>query len=84
MLTQVIILIPTEPGISHIIHEKNATLDTNVRQQIDEAIAAILAIQGTFTSAIFNAPQSVQEAQTKVRDLQQTLEGEVLPIITSL
>jgi len=71
-------------GISHIIHEKNATLDTKVRQQIDEAITAILAIDGTFTSAIFNAPQSVQDAQMKVRDLQQTLEGEVLPIITAL
>jgi len=71
-------------GISHIIREKNATLDASVKQQIDDAIAAILAIQGTFTSAIFNAPQSVQNAQTKVRDLQQTLEGEVLPIITSL
>ncbi|HZV68006.1 MAG TPA: imelysin family protein [Saprospiraceae bacterium] len=71
-------------GISQIIREKNPTLDTSVKQQIDDAIAAILAIQGTFTSAIFNAPQSVQDAQTKVRDLQQTLEGEVLPVITSL
>ncbi len=71
-------------GISFIIKEKNATLDTKVKQQIQEAINAILAIEGTFTSAIFNAPQSVQLAQTKVRDLQQTLEGEVLPIITGL
>lgn len=71
-------------GISTIIHEKNATLDTKVVGQINDAIAAITAIEGTFTSAIFNSPASVQFAQTKVRDLQQTLEGEVLPIITSL
>ncbi len=71
-------------GISTIISAKNPTLDIKVRQQTDDAIFAIEAIQGTFTSAIFNAPQSVETAREKVRTLQQTLESEVLPIISNL
>lgn len=71
-------------GLSHIIAAKNATLDTKVKQQIDEAIAAIENIEGTFTSAIFNAIPSVENAQQKVRTLQQTIESEVLPIISNL
>ena len=71
-------------GLSNIIAAKNATLDTKVKQQIDEAIAAIENIEGTFTSAIFNAIPSVENAQQKVRTLQQTIESEVLPIISNL
>lgn len=71
-------------GISSLISAKNSTLDTKVKQQIDEAIVAIEAIEGTFTTAIFNATASVESAQQKVRTLQQTLESEVLPIISNL
>jgi putative iron-regulated protein len=55
-----------------------------VKLQLDEAIKAIEAIEGTFTTAIFTAKPSVLTAQTKVRTLQQTLESEVLPIISNL
>ncbi len=72
------------PGISDIIASKNKTIDNQVKTLITESIAAIEAIDGTFTSAIFNSPQSIQAAQTKVRDLQQLLESDVLNIITSL
>jgi putative iron-regulated protein len=71
-------------GISNIIVSKNATLDTKVKQQLEDAIKAIEAIEGTFTTAIFNAKPSVLNAQIKVRTLQQTLESEVLPIISNL
>jgi putative iron-regulated protein len=71
-------------GISSIIATKNATLDNKVKTQIDNAIAAIENIEGTFTSAIFNATSSVENAQQSVRTLQQTLESEVLPIISNL
>ena len=72
------------PGISDIIATKDNTVDAQVKTLITESIAAIEAIDGTFTSAIFNSPQSIQAAQTKVRDLQQLLESDVLNIITSL
>jgi putative iron-regulated protein len=71
-------------GISSIISAKNSTLDQKTIQQIEAAINAIEAIEGTFTTAIFDAPASVQNAQLKVRALQQTLESEVLPIISNL
>jgi uncharacterized iron-regulated protein len=71
-------------GLSKLIATQNGALDTKIKTQIDEAINAIEAIQGTFTSAIFNAKPSVENAQTSVRNLQQTLEAEVLPIISNL
>ncbi|MEZ4911338.1 MAG: imelysin family protein [Saprospiraceae bacterium] len=71
-------------GITDIIALKNIGTDTKVRQQIDAAIEAIESIDGTFTTAIFDARPSVQNAQQKVRDLQLTLESEVLPIISNL
>lgn len=71
-------------GISKVIAAQNSGLDARTKQEIDDAIFAIEAIQGTFTTAIFNAPQSVENAQQKVRALQQTLESEVLPIISNL
>jgi putative iron-regulated protein len=71
-------------GLTNIIAEKNSVLDTKTKQQIEAAIQAIEAIEGTFTTAIFDAPASVENAQQKVRDLQLTLESEVLPIISNL
>lgn len=71
-------------GISSIVHEQDTTLDAHIQSQIEEAILAILAIEGSFTTAIFDSPATVQNAQTKVRDLQQTLESQLLPLITNL
>ncbi len=71
-------------GFSAIIKGKNTTLDNTVRNQINEAIESILNIPGTFSDAIINHPTEVQTAQTKVRNLQQTLESEVKPIISNL
>lgn len=74
----------TGAGLHDIIAEKNQALDAKVRQQIEDAIDAIEAIDGTFTSAIFNAKPSVQNAQSKVRTLQETLQNEVYPVIDAL
>lgn len=71
-------------GISSIIKDKNSELDNKVRQQIEDAIFAIESIQGTFTTAVIDARESVIFAQQKVRDLQETLESNVLPLISNL
>lgn len=71
-------------GISSIVKEKNSALDIKMKQRLEDAIHGIESIQGTFTSAIFNAPQSVIEAQQKVRSLQEVLEAELLPLISGL
>ena len=62
----------------------NPALDTQVRQEIEEAITAIESIQGTFTTAIFNSPETVETAQLKVRQLQETLQSQVLNMISNL
>ncbi|MCC6727022.1 MAG: imelysin [Saprospiraceae bacterium] len=71
-------------GIADLIFDKDAVLDAKVRSQIDAAIAAIEGIEGTFTSAVFNSPSTVQAAQQAVRDLLATLQGEVLPVVSNL
>ena len=71
-------------GISKIIQEKNSGLDAKFRQQADDAIRAIESIQGTFTTAVTNARPSIEFAQLKVRTVQQTLESEILPLISNL
>jgi putative iron-regulated protein len=71
-------------GITTIVKSVNESLDAQIRNDISAAISAIESIEGTFTTAIFNATASVQQAQTKVRDLQETLESQLLPLINSL
>lgn len=71
-------------GFSSIIKEKDSVLDAKIRTEINEAIESILNIPGTFSDAISNHPIEVQNAQTKVRNLQLTLESEVNPIISNL
>ncbi len=71
-------------GISSIVVTKNATLDSKIKTQIDEAILAIQSISGTFTSAVTSQSPTVITAQNKIRTLQATLESELLPLINSL
>lgn len=71
-------------GFGIAISDQNTTLDSKIKIQIDEAIAAIEAIDGTFTYAVINSRNSIQIAQNKVRLLQETLQTELLPIISNL
>jgi len=71
-------------ALSDIIQENNAALDTDVLNQIDEAINAIEAIPGTFSEAVFANPTAVATSQQAVRDLQAILEEQVLPVISNL
>ncbi len=74
----------TGSGIGGIVNEKDATLDAAIQADITAAIEAIEAIPGTFSDAVFNAKPAVENAQTKVRALQNTLESELLPLISNL
>lgn len=71
-------------SISDLIDEADPALDDEIEAEIDAAIAAIENIPGTFSDAVFNAPASVENAQTKVRDLQETLESGLVPFVSSL
>lgn len=74
----------TGSGMSSLIAVKDPALDIKVRGEIEVAISAIENIEGTFTTAIFDHPSDVQTAQQAVRDLQATLQGEVLPLVSNL
>lgn len=71
-------------SLSDLISAQNSTLDTQVLSAIDESILSIESIPGTFSEAVFNNPNAVADAQTAVRDLQQILEEDVLPIVSGL
>ena len=68
-------------GLSNIIKNTDATLDTKIKNQIEAAITAIEGIPGTFTTAISQQKAAVSTAQIKVRELQATLEGELKPLL---
>lgn len=71
-------------GISNVVKGKNEALDNEIRLQIDEAIMAIDAIPGTFSSAIFNNRPEVMYAQEKVAKLMDTIEKKLKPFINNL
>ena len=55
-----------------------------LKADIDLAIQSIENIPGTFSEAVFNSPQSVEAAQNAVRELEQTLQQMVVPMISNL
>ena len=71
-------------GISPIIAGKNAALDTKFKTEITEAIEAIEAISGTFTSALASDRAGIENAQAKVRTVQETLESKIKPLVSGL
>lgn len=71
-------------GLSEIVASKNATLDTQFKAEIVAAIQAIEAITGTFSDAIVNNRSVVENAQVKVRTVQETLQSKIKPLISGL
>ncbi len=71
-------------SIHGIVEERNPALNARIDEEIDAAIAAIEGIPGTFTTAIFDQPAKVQDAQNKVRDLLETLQSDLLPFVQGL
>ncbi|MCB0638439.1 MAG: hypothetical protein KDC54_17535 [Lewinella sp.] len=71
-------------SLSEIIGEKDADLAAMVLTEVDAAISAIESIPGNFSDAVFQAQNEVAAAQSAVRDLQATLEAQVLRIISNL
>lgn len=71
-------------GLTDVVSENNATLDTEIKNAISDAIASIEAIPGTFTDAIVNNRAAVENAQGKVLVLLTFLESDLLPLISNL
>lgn len=75
-------------GLSVIVAAENASLDTKIKTQISEAIAAIQAIgrnaDVTFSTALSSERASIEAAQLKVKTLETTLRTELLTLISNL
>ena len=71
-------------GLTDLVASKNATMDAAIKAKISDAIAAIEAIPGTFTDAIFNNRTTVENAQQKVAELKVILESQLQPLISNL
>lgn len=71
-------------GIANVVALSNTTLDAQIKLAISDAIFAIEAIPGTFTEAIEDNRNAVQNAQTKVADLLTVLETSLMPFISNL
>lgn len=71
----------TGDGMSKYIASLNPDLDAQMRSAIQGAIDAINAIPGNFSDAITDAPEAVSNAQMKVHDVLDLLQGSVKPLI---
>ena len=71
-------------GLSDIVILTNTSLDTSMKSAINNAISAIEAIPGTFTNAIENNRDAVENAQSKVAELKALLETTLEPFVSSL
>lgn len=72
-------------AVSRLIAADNPALDAKVRTQLETAIAAVLQIPEPFRNAILDSSNDsiIVNAQQKIRELANTLEGEVLPEVLS-
>jgi len=71
-------------SLSEWVKSKDAGLDSRVRTEIDDAIAAIGAIPEPFRDAITDEDgrQKIQTAMDKLATLQETLNGPVMKVVT--
>jgi uncharacterized iron-regulated protein len=61
-------------GIQEFVKNYNLSLDAEINQKISNAIAALQNITVPFGQAIFSQQQQVANAQTAIRDLNESLE----------
>lgn len=71
-------------GLTAVVVKANATLDSNIKTAITDAITAIETIPGTFTQAIVNNRTAVENAQNKVSELHLLLQSKLLPLVSEL
>ena len=70
-------------GLDVFVANRNATLDTRLKTEIQTAITEIGRISFPFRDAIFSDAAQIQTAQAAVATIQATLEGDVLSLVLS-
>jgi putative iron-regulated protein len=68
-------------GIEDIVRANNLSLDANIKNKINAAIAALNNITVPFGQAIISQPIQITNAQNAINDLKTTLENDLLPFI---
>ncbi len=71
-------------GLSKMIETSKPELHQKIVKEIEDAITKIENIPVSFTDALKNNKSSIEAAQKAVRDLQETLESELIPYISNL
>ena len=70
-------------GLTDIVSATNSTLDAIIKTKINDAIAAIENIPGTFTQAVTNNTPAVIAARDKVTELQTILQAQLKPFVAN-
>lgn len=70
----------TGTGVRALVLAKQSSLDATIQSQLTAAINAIGEMTPTFGEAITSNPTKVEAARTRIRELKQTLEAQVLAL----
>jgi uncharacterized iron-regulated protein len=68
-------------GIEDLVRANNLSLDANIKNKINAAIAALNNVTVPFGQAIILQPIQITNAQNAINDLKSTLENDLLPFI---
>lgn len=68
-------------GIEDLVRANNLSLDQNIKQKIDVAIATLNTVTVPFGQAITQQPVQVQNCINAINDLKNTLENDLLPFV---
>jgi uncharacterized iron-regulated protein len=70
-----------DAGLADFVSANDPDLHQRFVEAVQHAIDDIGAIPGTFSDAVFNSRDDVEHAQEAVREVQQIIEEEILPLI---
>jgi predicted lipoprotein len=68
-------------GLEDLVREHNLSLDGQVKQKIDAAIAALGTVTVPFGQAITQQPVQIQNSINAINDLKTVLENDLLPFV---
>ena len=70
-------------GLNELVATLNLSLDNTIRAEIDAAINSFAAIDENYGSAIYYQPVQIMNTQSKINDLKETLETDLINFINT-
>lgn len=68
-------------GLTSLVNTYNKSLDATLQQQMDNAINVFTSFSMPFGEAIYTQPGGIQNAQAVLRQLHDTIEDQLLPLV---